>query len=120
MPVTRERQRRYPGGSLTSKTWRRIRVAMLMRAGHRCEGSPDHPDCRAVDREPHPDTGSPVVLTVAHLDHDPGNNQEDKPAGAWCQRCHLGHDREHHEQRRRANLRTALEAGRAAHDGGVT
>ena len=75
---------------------------MLMRAGHRCEGSPDHPDCRAVDREPHPDTGSPVVLTIAHLDHDPGNNDAAN-LRAWCQRCH-------HEQSRRANLRTAMEA----------
>jgi 5-methylcytosine-specific restriction endonuclease McrA len=33
-----------------------------------------------------------IVLTVAHLDHDPGNN-DDSNLAAWCQRCHLNYDR---------------------------
>ena len=42
----------------------------------------------------------PVVLTVAHIDHDKTNN-DDANLAALCQRCHLGHDRKHHEQNRR-------------------
>lgn len=36
-----------------------------------------------------------IVLTVAHLDHNPGNNDESNLA-ALCQRCHLTHDRPEH------------------------
>lgn len=32
-----------------------------------------------------------IVLTVAHLDHDPRNN-DDRNLRALCQRCHLRHD----------------------------
>lgn len=35
-----------------------------------------------------------VVLTVAHLDQDPGNNDRANLA-ALCQRCHFAHDRPH-------------------------
>jgi hypothetical protein len=42
----------------------------------------------------------PVVLTVAHIDHDKTNNDESNLA-ALCQRCHLGHDRKHNENNRR-------------------
>lgn len=40
-------------------------------------------------------TGTKVVLTVAHVDHDKTNNRFDN-LKAWCQRCHLAHDQEHH------------------------
>jgi len=36
-----------------------------------------------------------VVLTVAHLDHDPTNNA-DSNLQALCQQCHLRHDAKHH------------------------
>ena len=36
-----------------------------------------------------------VVLTVAHLDHNKGNNRFHNLA-ALCQRCHLNHDIRHH------------------------
>ena len=49
-----------------------------------------------------------IVLTVAHLDHDVGNND---PANlkALCQKCHLAWDRDHHnrnaaETRRRKKI----------------
>jgi 5-methylcytosine-specific restriction endonuclease McrA len=42
-----------------------------------------------------PYTGSIVVLTTAHLDHDPGNNARENLA-AFCQRCHLRHDHKQH------------------------
>lgn len=41
-----------------------------------------------------------VVLTVAHLDHDP-TNSADENLRALCQRCHLAHDRGHHVRRTR-------------------
>jgi len=36
-----------------------------------------------------------IALTVAHLDHDPTNNDESN-LKALCQACHLAHDRELH------------------------
>lgn len=85
---------RYP------KNWQEIRRAILDRAGHCCEGSPAYPDCRARNHAPHPVTGSRVVLTIAHLDHVP---EHCEPANlrAWCQRCHVTYDREHHARTRK-------------------
>lgn len=40
-----------------------------------------------------------VVLTVAHLDHQPENNAEEN-LKALCQKCHLAHDREQHKATR--------------------
>ncbi len=40
-----------------------------------------------------------VVLATAHRDHDPTNNQP-RNLVAFCQRCHLLHDREEHQRRR--------------------
>lgn len=43
-----------------------------------------------------------VVLTIAHLDHDPENqNVEDDRLAALCQRCHLNYDRPHILQKKR-------------------
>lgn len=42
-----------------------------------------------------------VVLTVAHLDHDPANMDEANLA-ALCQWCHLHHDQQHHANTRAA------------------
>lgn len=36
-----------------------------------------------------------IVLTVAHIDHNPANNDRSNLA-ALCQRWHLNHDRPHH------------------------
>jgi hypothetical protein len=36
-----------------------------------------------------------IVLTVAHLDQDPRNN-DDSNLRALCQRCHLAHDKAQH------------------------
>lgn len=41
--------------------------------------------------------GVRVVLTIAHLDHDPRNNAESN-LRALCQRCHLRYDAEHHRR----------------------
>lgn len=92
-----------PGNrKLYSKDWKpKIRPSILDRAGNCCEGSPAYPDCRAENDKHHPVTGSEVTLTIAHLDHDPRNNDPDN-LRAWCQRCHNTYDAPHrHETRRR-------------------
>lgn len=87
--------RLYPGGSIHSKEWRAIRGRILARAGDRCEGTPQHPECRAVNRAAHPETGSRVVLTIAHMNHCVSDNS-DQNLRALCQRCHLHWDAIHH------------------------
>jgi hypothetical protein len=53
---------------------------------------PPHNECYRAIR---------CVLTIAHLDHNPANNDEANLA-ALCQRCHLVHDtRQHHANARR-------------------
>lgn len=91
MPITAERKELYP------KNWKAISLAVRERAGWICEGSPAYPDCRAENGKPHPVTGSKVVLTVAHLDHDPPNVSPDN-LKAWCQRCHLTYDARFHAE----------------------
>jgi len=81
------------------------------RAGGRCEGSPAWSECRARHGLPHPVTGSIVVLTTSHLDHDTSNNN---PANlrAMCQRCHLTHDAElHASNAAKTRRRKQIEAG---------
>jgi hypothetical protein len=98
MPVSPERMPLYPGGSIFSPEWLAIVVEIGVRSGWRCEGAPAYPGCRAGHGEPHPVTGSIVVLGVAHLDQDPSNNGEPgaRPNLAHlCQRCHLAHDERH-------------------------
>lgn len=85
MPIRPENRDRYQA------TWRAISLAVREDAGWRCEGSPAFPDCRAANGEPHPATGSTVVLTVAHLDHQPENVARAN-LKAWCQRCHNVYD----------------------------
>ncbi|WP_202049821.1 hypothetical protein [Microvirga mediterraneensis] len=94
MPISAEKMKRYPGGSIRSPEWLAIRKAILDRAGNRCEGTPNRPECRAVNGEAHPETGSKVVLTIAHMDQDETHND---PANlrALCQRCHNAWDRPH-------------------------
>lgn len=95
MPIRPENRNRYPAN------WPDIRERTLERAGHRCEGSPAYPECRAANGRTHPATGSRVVLTIAHLDHRPENCH---PANlrAWCQRCHNTYDAPHRAAGRRA------------------
>jgi 5-methylcytosine-specific restriction endonuclease McrA len=75
--------------------WRLIsKLIRFTRAKNRCEW------CAAENYLPHPITGSRVVLTVAHIDHDRTNNRFDNLA-ALCQRCHLGHDARQHATNRK-------------------
>ncbi len=132
MPISREAERAYPGGSLRSPEWLAIRRAILGRAGRFCECRGecgiDHRDeradealafspaielaiepqrCWAMHGDAHPVTGSRVVLTIAHLDQDPANNTPDN-LRALCQRCHnrldAPHRRAHAAETRRRRL----------------
>lgn len=100
MPIRPENRARYP------KDWKQIVARVRERSGNRCEGSPMWPDCRAENGQPHPVTGSKVVLTTAHLDHTP-ENCDLANLRHWCQRCHLVYDKDHHAETRAKSRRTA-------------
>lgn len=103
MPIKPENAARYP------KDWPEISRRIRDRAGDRCEGSPGfYPDCDAVNGRPHPVTGSKVVLTVAHLDHQP-ENCADSNLRAMCQRCHLTYDAKHHAASAARTRRAAMD-----------
>jgi hypothetical protein len=91
MPIKPENRDRYP------KDWRAIVELVRERSGDCCEGSPAFPDCRAPNGKPHPVTGSKVVLTTGHLNHEPEDCRLEN-LRHWCQRCHLVYDAEHHAQ----------------------
>lgn len=75
--------------------WKLIsKLIRFNRAGNKCEW------CDAENYKPHPLTGSNVVLTVAHVDHDKTNNRFNNLA-ALCQRCHLNHDIKQHVDNRK-------------------
>jgi hypothetical protein len=76
---------RYPSD------WKVISLRVREEAGWCCEW----PGCGAEQGRPHPVTGSKVVLTVAHLDHDTANNAREN-LRAWCQMHHLRYDAKHH------------------------
>ena len=104
MPIRAELRRLYPPD--WAEISRRIRFE---RAKGRCEW------CGAENYAPHPDTGSKVILTVAHLDHNPANNADDNLA-ALCQRCHNRYDgpkrasnRKHNAHRDAGQLRIDYE-----------
>ena len=94
MPIKPENKNLYP------PDWLDIRSRIMTRANNHCEGSPKYPDCRAENYKPHPITGSYVILTIAHVDHNPANCA-DGNLRAWCQRCHLTHDAKHHARNAR-------------------
>lgn len=124
MPIRPENRRLYP------KHWPEIRAAILERAEHRCEepgcGVRNHAlgyrDAESAFHEidaaalhnmvPDVDGMKPIriVLTIAHLNHDPTDNRPENLA-ALCQLHHNRHDAEH----RRANAartRAAKRGGR--------
>lgn len=92
--------------------WREISQAEREAAGNKCRqcGVPNHhyvsryngdktqwiaitkDQVRYTDYEPGWTEFVQVVLTVGHVDQNPQNNHPDN-LRAWCQRCHLNHDR---------------------------
>jgi len=85
---------RYPAN------WKAISLRIRELEGWQCKF------CGAKYGQPHPLTGSKVILTVAHLgvpypDGTPGNPHDkmdvrDENLAALCQRCHLNNDRAEH------------------------
>jgi len=109
MPIRKDLRHHYEGPE-----WEAIRAAILERAGHRCEQcrKPDRTDVEVDEKGHwrdasewywHDERGervnyraryarlSRVVLTVAHLNHEPTDNRPENLRGL-CQRCHLAHD----------------------------
>lgn len=72
-----------------------IRPRILKRANNCCEC------CGVKNYTIHPITGSKVILTIAHIDHDITNNDEDTNLRAWCQKCHNGHDAKYRARNRK-------------------
>jgi hypothetical protein len=86
MPIKEENKKRYP------KNWKQISERIRFeRANNKCEV------CGCENYQPHPITGSKVILTVAHLDHHP-ENCDDENLKAMCQKCHNNYDRQHRNQ----------------------
>ena len=97
MPMDRSK---YPDN------WEEIsHYVRFVRAKGRCEV------CGAEHGKPHPITGSKVVLTTAHLNHDTTDNRLNN-LKAMCQRCHLRYDaREHARHAAQTRYRKIAEAG---------
>lgn len=91
MPIRPENRARYP------KDWKAISHRIRFdRAEGRCECTGecglDHGGrCAALHGEPHPTTGSTVVLTTMHLNHEP-EDCGDENLMAGCQQCHNRYD----------------------------
>lgn len=131
MPIKPENKARYPSN------WKQIRARILDRAGNCCEwcharnrtriarGAGDDADTYMTDDASvycantgeffgqthmsnfHVSRMTDIVLTIAHLDHQP-ENCADENLRALCQRCHLKHDREHHAASAKATRRARL------------
>jgi len=106
MPIRPENQLLYP------PNWRAISIAIRQgRAGGRCEqcNVPNgvwrnhcsdawtHDAGLAEAWKLDGDRIARIVLTVAHLDHDPRHNDPSN-LKALCQRCHNRHDAPHRRQ----------------------
>jgi len=129
MPIKKENKDRYP------KDWKNIRSQTLMRACNKCENCGVHNhawgwrdyagEFHQVPKSPLRDAGwgkppfeiasdvgvikiIEIVLTIAHLDHTP-ENCEPENLRAWCQRCHLSYDANHHAFTRSASRKKQLE-----------
>jgi hypothetical protein len=131
MPIKPENRGRYPAN------WDEIRAAILTRAGNCCEqcnvangkriargagpfvGTYQADTAEVFDAETGEYIASvrmseyqvknmvTIVLTIAHLDHQPENCDPDN-LRAWCQMHHLRHDAAHHAETARATRRARL------------
>jgi hypothetical protein len=79
MPIRTENRARYPDN------WKLLAKAIKEDVGWKCEW------CPAEHGKPHPITNSKVVLTIAHLDHQPENCDRSN-LKALCQKCHNTYD----------------------------
>ena len=113
MPIKPENRSLYP------KDWKQISASIRERAEHKCEfcgvknyerGARDRNGKWHSTNEIDSMNSSvgeqlfgdfpkiiKIVLTVAHLDHDP-TNCDPNNLRALCQKCHLSYDAEHHRK----------------------
>lgn len=110
MPITPENRSRYP------RDWPAISRSIRVRSGGQCECAGEcglHHERRCEERHGDPARWArgKVVLTVAHLNHDPADCRPEN-LRAMCQRCHNRYDQPH----RRANARRTIRGRRAASD----
>lgn len=88
--------------SLYPPDWKQRRERILKRADNRCEFVENGWRCPACNHDEHPITGAMVVLTIAHLDHDPENfDVSDDRLMAMCQLHHNRYDRAHRNETRK-------------------
>jgi 5-methylcytosine-specific restriction endonuclease McrA len=86
MPIRPEMRRKYP------KEWKRISLEVRQyRAGWQCEMVTGFVRCEARQGQPHPITGSKVMLALCHLNHDPSDNRPNNLL-VGCQKCHNQYD----------------------------
>ena len=119
MPINTELKALYP------RDWKAISHRIrFVRAGGKCErcGIPHNwyrsQDGSIIVADPdlilklkYPVKFSRIILTTAHLDHDPTNNDE-RNLAALCQRCQLAYDLRHHLASRRRHLERVGGQGR--------
>lgn len=111
MPIRPELLHLYPTDWAERAAW-----IKHVRAGGRCECTGEcgrvlshlaPGDARCWNEHGKPKFGPPpntvVILTCAHLDHDPTNSEPDN-LRAFCPGCHLAYDAEHRKANRLATL----------------
>lgn len=109
MPIKPENKHLYP------HNWKDIRVDILKRANNKCEfcrienkavglrdkegkfHTIDDLNEEGFNSDHYQDTSKAltIVLTIAHLDHNPQNNDY-LNLKALCQKCHLAYDSKYH------------------------
>jgi hypothetical protein len=96
MPISKEKKKLYPAN------WKEISANIRRRADNRCEfcGVINHAHIKRVPYGwecclPDEEGAVWIVLTVAHLDHNP-RNCDPSNLKALCQKCHLTYDAKHH------------------------
>lgn len=102
------------------ENWKEISQRIRQRSGGQCECMGEcglhrtHPGprrCMERDGQPAMWAKGKVMLTVAHLNHDPADCR-DENLKAMCNRCHLRYDQPHHQRNAaRTRKRKRIEAG---------
>lgn len=87
MPIRPENKDKYPDN------WQEISLAVRQEAGWKCEwcGAENGEYIWRLTLSQGREFKGKVVLTVAHLDHDPANCER-KNLRALCQKCHNSYD----------------------------
>lgn len=114
MPISKENKSKYPNN------WKQISLDIRTKADNKCQfcGIENHSigyrdkDGSFIELQPSHQVDIDIeennlklikiVLTVAHLDHNPENNQLEN-LKALCQKCHLNYDKFHHLESRQKN-----------------